>query len=331
MLDLLAIGDVMIDHFFVLDDAQIDSSLAPNEQYLCVRYGDKIAVQKYVHSVAGNAANVAVGAARLKLAVGLVTLVGQDSGGREIIHKMKKEGVRTEHIHVNAQERTNISSVMSFRGERTILVYHAPREWNHTALPKAKWYYLTSLGPITADFRHLHRRIAETLERMPLIRLAFNPGTFQLKAGMKFLKPLLRRTELLFVNKEEAETITDQGPTTSMPTLLSSLHRSGVTTPIITDGAKGAWALDEKDSILHCPATNDPVVERTGAGDSFATATLASIINGNPLSEALRWGAVESANVVSMIGPQAGLLTLQKLKKNLKRQRSLKTTVSPSL
>ncbi len=330
MLDLLVIGDVMIDHFFVFHDASIDSELAPNEQYLCVRYGDKIAVQQYVHSVAGNAANVAVGSTRLQLQTGLVTLVGQDSGGREIIHKMKKEGVRTQWIHANAKERTNISSVLSFRGERTILVYHAPRIWNHTKFPRASWYYLTSLGPITADFRHLHTRILKTLKHSPGVKLAFNPGTFQLKAGMRLLRPLLHRTQLLFVNKEEAELITGLGPTSTMPQLLSRLQKNGVKTPIITDGPKGAWALDETSTILHCPATNDPVVERTGAGDSFATATLTAIINGKPLGEALRWGAIESANVVSMIGPQAGLLTLEKLKKNLKKQGRLKTTVVAS-
>jgi len=52
-----------------------------------------------------------------------------------------------------------------------------------------------------------------------------------------------------------------------------------------------------------------PVVERTGAGDSFATAFISALHFGKPIKTAMCWGTVNSASVIMKIGPIAGLLT----------------------
>ncbi len=325
MLDLLSIGDVGIDHFFFATDATIESPNASPR--LCFRYGDKIASEHYVHSVAGNAGNVAVGTQRLGLKAALATIIGDDSGGREILHKMKKERVDCRWIHVKPKERTNVSAVLCHDDDRTILVYHAPRYWNHQAFPTAKWYYVTSVGPVSPDFNRLHRRISQTLKDHPSIQLAFNPGTHQLKAGLPLLRGILRQTHLFFVNKEEAELLVSS-PRLPVPHLLKELQALGVNTPIITDGKNGSWARDPKGAIYRMGVTNDPVVERTGAGDSFATGVVSATIRGKPLAEALRWGALNSGSVIGQIGPQAGLLKLTRMKKHLKLHKDLVATIS---
>ena len=43
------------------------------------------------------------------------------------------------------------------------------------------------------------------------VKLAFQPGTFQLKLGADKLRPLIAASEVVFVNKEEAERIVDDG------------------------------------------------------------------------------------------------------------------------
>src|SRR3989338_11430142 len=104
MLDILSIGDVTIDHFFFFNDGSIECRLDQRHCQLCLNYGDKIPVHRYVHSVAGNAANVAVACSRLGKRTGIATTLGDDSGGREILHRMEKEGVQTRwmKLHPNA-------------------------------------------------------------------------------------------------------------------------------------------------------------------------------------------------------------------------------------
>jgi ribokinase len=60
------------------------------------------------------------------------------------------------------------------------------------------------------------------------------------------------------------------------------------------------------------PDPSEPV-DRTGAGDSFASTFTAAIILGKTPAEALTWGPVNSMSVVQYIGAQAGLLTREAL------------------
>ena len=56
-----------------------------------------------------------------------------------------------------------------------------------------------------------------------------------------------------------------------------------------------------------------PPVERTGAGDATASTTVAYLIKGLSLEEALLRGQINSMNVVQEIGAQKGLLTAEQI------------------
>jgi hypothetical protein len=51
------------------------------------------------------------------------------------------------------------------------------------------------------------RPVSEFVERHPTVKLAFQPGTFQIEAGAKRLKKIYERSAILAVNREEATTI----------------------------------------------------------------------------------------------------------------------------
>jgi sugar/nucleoside kinase (ribokinase family) len=108
-----------------------------------------------------------------------------------------------------------------------------------------------------------------------------------------------------------------------MLNLLERFHALGASTVIITDGNNGAHGYDGAEHWF-MPTVPAKVVEKTGAGDSFATAVTVAHLKGKPLSEALRWGATNSASVVESVGPQAGLLSTKKMNERLKRHASYK-------
>jgi ribokinase len=56
-----------------------------------------------------------------------------------------------------------------------------------------------------------------------------------------------------------------------------------------------------------------PPVDRTGAGDAFASTFVAALAKGLSLEDALRWGPINSMSVVQKVGAQAGLVTEQEL------------------
>ena len=101
--------------------------------------------------------------------------------------------------------------------------------------------------------------------------------------------------------------------------MLHKLRDLGPKTPVITDGANGAYTLDAEGQAWFMPMYPDPAdpVDRTGAGDSFASTFTAAIALGKTPDEALAWGPINSMSVVQHVGAQAGLLTREKLEEFL--------------
>lgn len=322
MFDLISIGDCVVDTFIPLTDAKVLND--KGEAMLAMRYGDKIPVGDSISLVAGNAANNAVGASRLKLNTAIYTHIGNkddDENDFRIKNKLKKEGVDTRFIAEDPNLPSNHHVVLNFKGERTILIYHQPWKYKLPDLDKTKWVYFTSLGPTFME-SNLIAELTNYLERTNT-RLLFNPGTFQLKSGIKKSPRLLSLTELFIVNQEEAKLILGipEEKRKEIKKLLKGLLDLGPKMVVITDGEEGSYGYDG-ESYYHLEIFPAHLVEMTGAGDGFATGVLAGLFFGKDLPEAMRWGAANGASVVEQVGPQAGLLTysqmLEKLKENPK-------------
>lgn len=312
LFDIISIGDATLDVFVVLHEASVLCSLQKDACQLCLSYADKIPVEKVTRLIGGNAANNAVGSSRLGLKSGFYSIVGNDETGRQIIETIKKEKVACDYVHVDKKQESNYSVVLSHKGERTILVYHLDRTY---AMPKFKpttWFYLTSMGKNHWEF---HVKLLAHVKKTGA-QLAFNPGTHQLKQGLEKLKPLLALTTVLFVNKEEAQKLV--GAIADMKELLVALKRVGPKVVVITDGDNGSYAHDGV-AFWKCGITDTSVVERTGAGDAFATAFVAAMIHGKNIPEAMQWGTMNSASVITKVGPQPGLLTKTQMQAWLKK------------
>ncbi|MBI2020856.1 carbohydrate kinase family protein [Candidatus Daviesbacteria bacterium] len=317
MLDLISIGDATIDNFVQIHDAEVRCNIDKTECKLCVDYGDKIAVDSLVHLVAGNAANNAVGGSRLKLKSAIYVNVGSDPSGKQIVDKLKEEGVSTRYIVVNKGMESNLSTVLNFQGERTIFVYHQAWKYQLPDLEQTRWIYLTSLSDSFTK-SNLLNELNAYLERAGA-KLLYNPGTYQIQAGVKKNPRLLSLTELFIVNLEEAKRILGHKDEEDLPIkkLLKGICDLGPKMTIITDGKEGSYGFDG-EKYYHLGIFPAKLVEMTGAGDAYATGVLAGLFHGQNLSEAMRWGAANGAAVVEQIGPQAGLLTYDEMQQRLK-------------
>jgi len=323
--DLISVGDSSIDVFMTPTESETLCRMDTKESIICFTYGDKIPVKNLEFSVGGNAANNAVGTSRLGVSTAIVLTLGDDSVGNMIIEKLKKEGVGMDYIVRQTGTSSNYSSVINYSGERTIFTYHAPRIYDlPREIPAPPWIYLTSMGETFPPF---YARVIEWLEANPSTKLAFNPGSWQFRAGVESLRGVLAKSYLIFVNREEAGKLT--GTDTSAgkeKELLAALSALGPKIAIITDGGNGSIVYDGskyfKAGVLPVDA-----YERTGAGDAFGSGCLAAIIKGLPLEEALVWGTLNSASVIGFVGPQKGLLTEDKIEEWKERFRSSKVEV----
>lgn len=298
-------GDTTEDIFLGMHDASLQCDIDGANCKLCLDYADKIAVESKVDiSAVGNAANHAIGIARLGLSSGLYTIVGKDDEGEKTKTILEQNGVDSSFVVFDEEHGTNLSIVINFRTERTILVYHEPRTYQLPDVSPAKWMYLTSASG--NGVKDLHAQTVQFLDAHPETKLAFNPGTHQIHLGKEELLPVLTKTNLLFVNREEAAQVLEI-ETRDIKTLASGFHQLGIETVIITDGPDGAYASDGRN-IYFLAIYPEPVVERTGAGDAFGSGVLGALIHGKSIVDAMQWGNANSTSVVQYIGAREGLL-----------------------
>ena len=305
-LDLLSVGDANLDVFISPSESESLCDINTKECLIAFSYADKIPVKNLEFSVGGNAGNNAVGTKRLGVNSGAVLTLGDDSTGIQIIDRLKQEDVDLTYVIQQPSTLSNFNVVVTYTGERTIFTYHAPRSYEFPVqLPKVSWVYLTSMGE---SFRPFYNHIIEWLVKNPETNLAFNPGSWQLRAGIDALNSVFKLTKLVFVNKQEAEKLTGYEAKDSVTKeLLVALSNLGPKIAVITDGSNGSYVFDGV-KCFHCGVLPVDAYERTGAGDAFGSGFLSALIKGKPVEEALVWGTVNSASVIGYVGAQKGLL-----------------------
>ncbi len=325
--DVIAIGDTTQDVFLQVSSASVQCAKDDTNCLLCFDYADKIAVDaKTDISAVGNAANHAIGISRLGFRSSIYTIVGDDIQGHIAGDVFREEGVDPRYVVYDKGHGTNFSTVLNFKGERTILVFHEPRDYQLPRLLATQWLYLTSASGDGVE--QLHDQVLSYIADNSDVKLAFNPGTYQIKLGGAHLGPLLVKTELLFLNREEAAKIL--GVTTrDIKELFSHYHEIGVKNMVITDGPKGAYASDGS-TIWQLNIFAGPVVERTGAGDSFGSGFLAGLLQDLPIPEAMLWGNANSTSVVQYIGAREGLLDQVGIEKMIAENSSIQPKVFTS-
>ena len=312
--DIISIGDTSLDAFLNIDHASLLCSLDKETCWFCLNYAEKIPVQELSFLPGGNACNNAIGSSRLGLNTALYTVLGDDDSGRRITDHIKDEGVAHDYIQVEKGNPTNYSTVLNYKTERTILVYHDIRPYKLPMLAPARWIYYTSMGK---GFEVIQKALLAYLKKDGT-KVGFNPGTHQLLAGRKILDPILKVTAVLIVNREEALSLLGDSAKTPMPDIMRDLHLLGPALVVVTDGNKGAYGFDGRHSY-RMPPMPAKVKERTGAGDAFSTGLLAALAYDLPLPEALMWGSANAASVIEYVGPQAGLLTKAQMMKRCKK------------
>ncbi len=316
--DIISIGDSTHDTFVEIDEARIITNKNTKKKELCISWADKIPALKVTQVPGvGNSANAAVGASRQGLKTAIRTHIGGDIIAKSIKENFKKEGVSTRFIEECKNKPSNYSVVINYGAERTILVHHERWKYDLDDNLCAKWFYYSSLGP---SHSKLHRQIAKYAKSG--VKVAFQPGTYQLRESENVLKPVLKSSEVILLNVEEAQMMT--GVKGRNPVrIMKALRARGPKIVVMTDGQDGAYAHDGERSFF-VKAYPPNAIERTGAGDSFSIGFVGALIKEKTIEEALLWGNANATSVVQYVGAQEGLLSESGIKKMIRKYKAIR-------
>lgn len=324
-IELLSIGDSSLDVFMTPTELETLCQINTKKSLIAFSYGDKIPVENFEISIGGNAANNAVGAKRLGVRSATILTLGEDDVGNKIVEKLKSEGVDTTYVIQQPATTSNYSTIINFAGERTIFTYKAPKSYEFPVqLPSAPWIYLTSMGD---SFRPFYNHLLNWIKKNGEVKLAFNPGSRQLRAGLDSIKDVLSASYMVYVNRKEAEILTGLKETQEKEKdLLKALSALGPKISIITDGNNGSFVYDGT-KFIRAEVLPVDAYERTGAGDAFGSGCIAALIKGKSLEEALLWGTLNSASVIGYIGSQRGLIKETEMPTWIERAKSSEVKV----
>lgn len=327
MYDVISIGDTTLDCFLTLspDEADLHCELKKHTTEICFNYAGKIPVDGLDFSIGGNAANVAVGLKRQGFNTGLYSIYGEDEVGRLIDEKVGEEGLSKEFIY-RENAKSSYSTIINYQKERTILEKRYAHQYKlFDNFPVAKFMYVSSLGP---EYEKFFGELSKFVKDNN-IKLGFNPAQPQLRSDFKTYESLVGSSYFIFLNKEEAvqllsgtkqaipkETFSGEWSSIGFKWTLKAISLRGPKYVVITDGINGADCFDG-EKYYHCEIFPAEAVEATGAGDAFASGFMGAIMHGHSTAEAMRWGMVNSASVVTKVGAVVGLLSAAEIEKKL--------------
>jgi len=321
---ITTIGGATRDIMFYTDEVVLidNKSDLLRKKLIGFEYGAKL-YSKNVHLVfGGGGMNVAVGLSSLGIKTQSLLSLGDDLVAQEILSYLEDQKINTNLIQFHKHIKTGTSFIVNVGkfNEHVIFAYRGAN--NQIDLSKSvvkkintPWVYLTSLpGSSLASLNNLFEHCAKKK-----ITVVWNPGTNQLKLGLKGLAKYMKYTAVFDVNRDEAlelaMSVKGHKTKDNIRILLKFLHQYGQKITVITDGHRGAYLYDGQ-KVYFRAALKKKGINTTGAGDSFGSGLTAGLIKYNwDLDKALKLAIMNSNSVIMKIGAQEGLLTTKDLKK----------------
>lgn len=263
--------------------------------------GDEVPVISSKEAPGGSAANTIVGLARLGAATGFIGRVGDDMEGEFLLEAMEREGVDRGGIKVCEGDSGLVLAFVDRRGERAMYAYPGVNDAlaMDDALGYARRARIVHMSSFVGDRSYeAQRRLASELGG---VKISLAPGTLYARRGLEEMEAILKKCEVLFLNREEIGLLTGKGYEEGA----ALLRAKGVRNVAVTLGPEGCYVLG--DEGLHLPAYRTEVVDTTGAGDAFAAGFLFGMLHGQGAEACGRLGNRCASLCVSKVGARDGL------------------------
>ncbi|MCK9361434.1 carbohydrate kinase family protein [Patescibacteria group bacterium] len=305
--DILTIGSATQDVFIrstALEEHHDDD--APDGIAACFLMGSKMSADELTFSTGGGATNAATTFARWGLKTACLTRIGKDLTGASLLADLKAEKIDTRFVQTDPKLQTAYSVILlSGSGHRAIFTHRGASQaldrrafpWHHWTKKLAntriaKWIYLTSVGGDMKILADIFEHAARTKTR-----IAWNPGNKELEKGMKQLKRFLLQTDVLSLNKEEADALGGLKEVGDLP-------RGAF---LLTEGGHGA-TVRSQGKTLHVSALKVKRINTTGAGDAFGSGFVASWMRKEDPRAAMADALLNATGVITHMGAHAGIL-----------------------
>ena len=243
----------------------------------------------------GVARNIAENLARLGDRVHLVSVVGRDPLGDNLLDHTAAAGVRVEHVARTDRPTGTYTAVLDADGELIVAIadMEATAELGPQQLQTARDLIATA-GVLVLDGNLGRDALEYALDLSEGVRTVFEPVSVPKAAALQ--DALDARVYAVTPNRDELAALTGL-PTRSarqVRTAARALHARGVELVWARLGERGSL-LSTADEVIEIPALPTTVQDVTGAGDSMLAAFCHVLLEGGSPEDAARFGHAAAA------------------------------------
>lgn len=333
MYDIITVGSATVDVFIHTDPKQTEIIKHKDHNDVAYMLGSKILVQKLSVFTGGGGTNTAVGFSRLGLKTGYIGSLGNDENSKIILDELKREKIsflgHTANILKSDSlnnKSTGYSVILdSIKEDRTIFAYKGANDFLNpqviekkikNGIIKTKWFYFCSM--IGQSFESQKKLVKYASKNN--IKIVYNPSLYITKNGYKPIYEILKHTEILIFNKEEAESLLNknflESDFLSQKRFFSKISGLGPKIVVITDGKNGCYVYDSKDKSIYLSKPKPiKILETTGAGDAFSVGFVSGLLLKKTIPDAIKLGMSNAESVIQHLGAKNILLDSSKIKK----------------
>ena len=235
-------------------------------------------------NLGGKSLNVALTALALSNDVALISRIGNDIFGLEILNKAMKDGLITQYITIDEQAHTGIGHVrVDENGQYDTIVINGAN-WNLSeedidAFISDGYRPKFAIFNFETDINLLKKVIPKFKQINSQIVINFSPI-------VNNMRDLLNLTDVAVLNLAEAQQILESSES-NPEDLLKKLKSFGPKIVVITLGGDGAVAMNSDGLVIKVPAQVAKVKNTVGAGDGFLACLIYSIAQELSLEQAL--------------------------------------------
>ncbi len=270
---------------------------------------------KVTTSAGGVGRNVAEGLSRLGICATMVSAVGKDDAGNQLLQHCRSAGINTDHVL--RVDGANTSSYVSVHGHDGALLYAISDmdlmdQYHSDQLPGLRqWLHNADICVIDTNLPEvLIADIAGAKGQTALVADAVSVAKCQRLASV------LSALTLLKANQHEAEALTGCSANTPLQVVIEKCLALGPETVLMTLGSEGALVASYENGSLKITygASPDVAIKSVnGAGDALMAGFLAAALYGHNTDEQLRWGKVAAGTSLATQNACCELLSVDSM------------------
>ncbi|KNC91870.1 carbohydrate kinase family protein [Trabulsiella odontotermitis] len=266
---------------------------------------DKVVGKKVAELIGGTVANTACVMGKLGLRVASLSTAGNDYFGQSIVDDFVRNHVDIRFVQRKSGIDANMAVIFLDDSGEKALVY-APNDETETSMVQAQEAISDSrvvyIMPGRLDKFRAISRYAKEKETKIVVDIESH-----LPDSQQHIHEILSLCDVAIFNKEGFRTSLQQEP--ERETLEQLVRKHDLDALVVTCGGGGVMACNREKFASH-PGYQIPVVDTTGAGDTFNGAFIYCYLNNTDLADALSFASAAAAINISHFGARGKLSTV---------------------